>query len=143
MVGSNDCNLSKFFSLEINKSKKLKFIHFEFTDSYKLLLALKKKAIFLFLNDQPSTLSITAAVQYALSFSLAKNILLFPEVPVDKPTVISLILGLKFLVFSAFKATLTAFTYFIDLVFIKSKFFKKSFFSKTGKFSKELVIYEL
>jgi hypothetical protein len=62
---------------------------------------------------------------------------LFPEVPVDNPTVIPLILGLKFLVFSALSATLTASEYFIDLVLIRSKFFKKSFFSKTGKFLKE------
>ena len=95
----------------------------EETEAYKLLLARRKKAIFCFLKNLGLiTLDITKATHNALSFSETKNNPLLPLVPVESPTVISLISLSNALLCSASMAKGIALLKLNPQVFMVSKF---------------------
>ena len=103
------------------------------TEVYRLLLARRKNAIFLFLNFHPIIRCKIKATHIALSFLETRNNPLFPEVPVDSPTVNPFNVGEKSLLFSERVATSMAFLRSTPFVFISLKFPMNSFFSSTGK----------
>ena len=108
-----------------------------------MLLALRKKAIFLFLKFHPIIRCKINATHIALSCLETINNPLFPDVPVESPTVNPFNVGEKFLLFSERVATSIACLISTPLVLIPLKFFINSFFSWTGNSIKSFLENDL